>query len=206
VILPVTHKAEERARVLEYCQALKRELSAQSYGGRPIEVEIDDRDLRGGDKIWQWIKKGVPLRLEIGPRDIQSDSVFLGRRDRGAKEKGPIKRADLVGGIQTLLQEIQDGLFARAAAFRTQHTQRIDSKDDFYAYFTPERVAENAPTPIHGGFALTHFSGDPAAEQTIKDELGVTVRCIPLSGEAETGTCPFSGRPSPRRVIWAKSY
>jgi prolyl-tRNA synthetase len=67
-------------------------------------------------------------------------------------------------------------------------------------------VAENAPTPIHGGFALTHFSGDPTTEQVIKDELGVTVRCIPLSGEAEAGTCPFSGLPSARRVIWAKSY
>jgi prolyl-tRNA synthetase len=206
VILPVTHKAEERARVLDYCQALKRELSEQSFAGRAIEVEIDDRDLRGGDKIWQWIKKGVPLRLEIGPRDIQNDSVFLARRDKSPKDKGPLKRSELVAGIQGLLQEIQDGLFARAQAFRSQHSQRIDSKEDFYAYFTPARHDENAPTPIHGGFALTHFAGDAAVEKAIKDELGVTVRCIPLGAEPEAGTCPFTGQPSTGRVVWAKSY
>src|SRR5690606_19966692 len=116
-------------------------------------------------------------------------------------DKGPMPRAALVANICALLQEIQDGLFDRASKFRAQHTQRIDSKADFYAYFTPERHDENAPTPIHGGFALTHFSGDTALEQTIKDELGVTVRCIPLDGAAEPGTCPFTNRPSPRRVV-----
>jgi prolyl-tRNA synthetase len=206
VILPVTHKAEERQRVLDYCTALQRELSEQSFAGRPLEVEIDDRDLRGGEKLWQWIKKGVPLRLEIGPRDIQSDSVFLARRDRSPKDKGSMPRAELVATIGQLLQGMQDGMFERAARQREQHTQRIDTKEDFHAYFTPERVAENAPTPIHGGFALTHFSGDLEVEKQIKDELGVTVRCIPLTGDAEPGVCPFTGRPSPKRVIWAKSY
>jgi prolyl-tRNA synthetase len=206
VILPVTHKAEERQRVLDWCNALKQELSQKSFGGRTLEVEIDDRDLRGGDKIWQWIKKGVPLRLEVGPRDIQNDSVFLARRDKSPKDKGPMPRAQLVAGIESLLQEIQDGLFQRALAFRKEHTRRIDTKEDFYAYFTPERVEENAPTPIHGGFAETHFSGDAEVEKRIKDELGVTIRCLPLDREAEAGTCPFTGAPSQKRAIWAKSY
>ncbi|HEX6245825.1 MAG TPA: proline--tRNA ligase [Polyangiales bacterium] len=207
VILPVTHKAEERQRVLDYCTALKAELGQKSFGGRAIEVEIDDRDLRGGDKIWQWIKKGVPLRLEVGPRDIQSDSVFLGRRDKSPKDKGPMPRAQLVASIESLLQEMQDGLFQRALAFREEHTRRIDTKDEFYAYFTPERPGDDTtPTPIHGGFAETHFSGDAAVEKRIKDELGVTVRCIPLAGDAEPGTCPFTGAPSQKRAIWAKSY
>jgi prolyl-tRNA synthetase len=206
VILPVTHKAEERQRVLDYCAALKRELSAQSFAGRALEVEIDDRDLRGGDKLWQWVKKGVPLRLEIGPRDIQSDSVFMARRDRAPKDKGSIARAELVARCGAILQEMQDGMFERAARFRAEHTQRIDTKADFYAYFTPERHDENAPTPIHGGFALTHFAGDSEVEKQIKDELGVTVRCIPLDGDQEAGTCPFTGRTSPKRAIWAKSY
>jgi prolyl-tRNA synthetase len=206
VILPVTHKTEERQRVLDYCVALQRELGEKSFAGRPLEVEIDDRDLRGGEKLWQWIKKGVPLRLEIGPRDIQSDSVFLARRDRSPKDKGSMARAELVATVGELLQGMQDGLFERAARFREQHTQRIDTKQDFYAYFTPERVAENAPTPIHGGFALTHFSGDVEVEKQIKDELGVTVRCLPLGGEDEPGVCPFTGAVSPKRAIWAKSY
>ena len=103
------------------------------------------------------------------------------------------------------MQEIQDGLHARATAFRAEHTRPIDDAREFQAYFTPPPVEENAPTPIHGGFALTHFSGDVAVEKTLKDELGVTVRCIPLD-DGEPGTCPFTGKPSPKRVIWAKSY
>jgi len=206
VILPVTHKAEERERVLAYCESLKRELSEIVYAGRNLEVEIDDRDLRGGDKVWQWIKRGVPIRLEIGPRDMQSDSVFMARRDRGPKEKGGVPRAEFVKTVGDILTDMHDGMFARAKAFQEANTHRIDTKDEFYAFFTPPAVAENAPTPIHGGFALTHFSGDVELEKTIKDELSVTVRCIPLDGDAETGTCPFTGKPSARRVIWAKSY
>jgi prolyl-tRNA synthetase len=207
VILPVTHKAEERQNVLDYCNALAKELRAQRYGELPIRVEIDDRDLRGGDKLWQWVKKGVPLRLEIGPRDIQSDSVFMARRDQPPKQKGAVPRAEFVARVGSILQEMHDGLFSRALAFREQHTQRIDSKEEFYKFFTPSRKDddENAPAPIHGGFALTHFSGDVELEKQIKDELSVTVRCIPLE-PSEPGTCPFTGKPSKQRVVWAKSY
>ena len=206
VILPVTHKPEDRQRVLEYCQRLRAELRAQTFAGQPVRVELDDRDLRGGDKVWQWIKKGVPIRLEIGPRDLDKDAVFVGRRDRAPKDKGPMARAEFVATVATMLQDIQDGLKARALAFRDQHTQVIDSKSDFYAYFTPPAGKDaDAPTPIHGGFAMTHFSGDVAVEKQVKDDLGVTVRCIPLA-DGEPGTCPFSGQPSARRVVWAKAY
>jgi prolyl-tRNA synthetase len=205
VILPVTHKTEERERVLDYCKALAKELRAQRYADLPIRVEIDDRDLRGGDKVWQWIKKGVPIRLEVGPRDIQSDSVFMARRDHPPKQKGGIARSEFVANIANLLEEMHAGLFARAKAHREQHTHVIDTKEAFYEFFTPERHDENAPPPIHGGFALTHFSGDVELEQKIKDELSVTVRCIPLEG-GEPGVCPFTGKPSKQRVVWAKSY
>jgi prolyl-tRNA synthetase len=206
VILPVVHKPEDRQRVLDWCRALRDELRAQTFAGSRVRVEIDDRDIRGGDKIWQWIKKGVPLRLEVGPRDIDKDAVFLGRRDRGPKEKGSIARGELVATVATLLQEIQDALFERARAFRATHTRDIDTKDDFYAYFTPPPQADpNAPAPIHGGFAMAHFSGDVDVEARIKDDIGVTVRCIPV-GEGTPGTCPFTQKPSPRRVVWAKAY
>jgi prolyl-tRNA synthetase len=205
VILPVTHKAEERQKVLDYCTALAKELRGKSFAGRPVRVEIDDRDLRGGDKIWQWVKKGVPLRLEVGPRDIQSDSVFMGRRDKTPKDKGPIKREELVQNVDKILQEMQDGLYARAKAFREQHTHQIDTKEDFYAFFPSDREDENEPAPISGGFAMTHFSGEPELEAKIKADLKVTVRCIPLE-PGEPGTCPFTGKPSQKRVVWAKSY
>jgi prolyl-tRNA synthetase len=210
VIIPVIQKPEDRARVLEWCTALKKQLEAQIFAGAPLRVQLDARDLRGGDKVWQWIKKGVPLRLEIGPRDIDKDSVFAGRRDKAPKDKASIPRGELVARVPAILQEIQDALHARALATREANTRVIDSEAEFRAYFTPPEAAgknkdPNAPTPIHGGFAMTHFDGDAALEARIKDELGVTVRCIPLA-PGEPGTCPFTGKPSAKRVVWAKAY
>jgi prolyl-tRNA synthetase len=206
VIVGVIMKPEARAQVTEYCMSLKKELEAQRFDDRPIRVHLDLRDMRGGDRVWEWIKKGAPIRLEIGPRDIEQGAVFMGRRDKGPKEKAAMPRADFVAKAASILQEIQDALFARALAFRTEHTKVIDTKEDFYAYFAaPKTKNANDPTPIHGGFAMAHFNGDPALEAKIKDELGVTVRCIPLGG-GEPGTCPFTGQPSKQRVVWAKSY
>ncbi|MBS1120822.1 MAG: prolyl-tRNA synthetase [Deltaproteobacteria bacterium] len=206
VILPVIRKPEDRPRVLEWCRALQQELRAQTYAGTPVRVELDDRDINGGEKKWQWIKKGVPVWLEVGPRDIDGDSAFVGRRDKVKDKSVGTKRPDLVAGIAATLQDIQDTLHARALAYRTEHTKIIDSKAEFYAYFAePAKKDANDPTPIHGGFAMAHFNGDPKLEETIKDELGVTVRCIPLA-PGEPGTCPFTGQPSAKRVVWAKSY
>jgi len=206
VILPVIRKPEDRPRVLEWCRALQQELRAQTCAGTPVRVELDDRDINGGEKKWQWIKKGVPVWLEVGPRDIDGDSAFVGRRDKVKDKSVGTKRPDLVAGIAATLQDIQDTLHARALAYRTEHTKIIDSKAEFYAYFAePAKKDANDPTPIHGGFAMAHFNGDPKLEETIKDELGVTVRCIPLA-PGEPGTCPFTGQPSAKRVVWAKSY
>jgi prolyl-tRNA synthetase len=207
VILPVLHDESKADDVMAYCRRVAQELSEQTFAGRPVEVVIDDREARGGEKVWKWIKRGIPIRAEIGPRDMDNDSVFVGRRDKGPKDKGGVPRAELVADIAQTLQEIQDNLYRRAKEFQTEHTHRIDSEDEFYAFFTPERDDPNAPPPIHGGFALTHFSGSEAVEEKIKNDLSVTVRAIPLDDEgAEPGTCPFSGEPSKRRVVWAKSY
>jgi prolyl-tRNA synthetase len=206
VLLPIARKPEERQRVLDYCRALQADLRAQSYAGVPVRVDLDDRDLGGGDKLWQWIKKGVPLRVEVGLRDIEKDSVFVGRRDKGAKEKTAVARGEFVATIGATLQSIQDALFERAKTYRDANTRTIDSKDEFYAYFAePAKKKPSDPTPIHGGFAMTHFDGDPKLEAKIKDDLKVTVRCIPL-GDGEPGTCPFTGQPSKQRVVWAKAY
>lgn len=203
VILPVTHKEDTRAQVLEYCDKLAAELRAVPYHGRPLTVEIDAREGRGGDKVWEWIKKGVPLRLEVGPRDIASDSVFVGRRDKGPKERTSQPRAQLVATVVQQLEEMQQGLRDRARAFRSANTVRIDSQSELYAYFTPK----NAEKPeIHGGFAMCHFGNDPAVEAKLKDDLNVTVRCIPLTGDEEPGKCVISGQPSTRRVVMAKAY
>jgi prolyl-tRNA synthetase len=207
VIMPVIHKPEDKERVLEYCKRLAQELQAQTFASGRVRVHIDDRDIRGGEKKWQWVKKGVPVRVEVGPRDLEKDAVMVHRRDNGAKES--IARGQFVATIAGTLQSIQDALYARALAARTEHTRAIDTKDEFYAYFTPpatgKAAGDDAPTPIHGGFAMTHFCGDEALEATIKKDLAVTVRCIPLA-PGEPGTCPFTGKPSAKRVVWAKAY
>jgi prolyl-tRNA synthetase len=204
-IVPVIHNDDVRAKVLEYCQQVATALRAQQFAGRSINVVVDDRDERSGEKVWHWIKKGVPLRLEIGPRDIEKDALFVGRRDRSPKDKQTIARAEFIATVVEQLQSIHDSLHARALAFRRANERVIDSKEEFYEFFTAERDEPNRPAPIHGGFALTHFSGDPAVEQQIRDDLSVTVRCIPLE-PGEPGVCPFTGRPSPRRAVWAKAY
>jgi prolyl-tRNA synthetase len=208
VIIPITMKADDVGgpqAIMNYCHKLADDLRVIPYHGRRIEVEIDNRDMRGGDKVWGWVKKGVPLRIEIGPRDMAADSVFVARRDRSTKDRQAIPRGKFIADISAMLDEIQHGLFDRATAFRAEHTREIDGKDDFYAYFTPKSKDAEQPE-IHGGFAMSHFCGDPALEKQVKDDLGVTVRCIPLGGKQESGKCVITGKPSMQRVVWAKSY
>ncbi len=200
VILPIYRGDDDRAKVREYCDKLAKELEQRDYADGKIRVQIDDRDLRGGEKAWQHIKKGVPLRAEIGPRDIEKDGVFLARRDTGAKE--PIGRQQLIETAPQLLKEIQDSLFQRALKIREDNTCTIDSLDEFKAYFTPKNEAK---PEIHAGFAYCHWSEDPAMHELLK-ELKVTIRCVPLSGQQEPGKCIFTGKPSTKRAIFAKAY
>jgi prolyl-tRNA synthetase len=203
VILPVLHKPEAREKVLAYCRKLQTELRAVQYHGKPLEVELDERELAGGEKVWSWIKKGVPIWAEVGPRDVESNSVFAGRRDLGKPSAAPKPYQEFVGGIAGVLDGIQKSLLERAMALRERNTRRIDSKDELYAWFTPK----NADKPeIHGGFALSHWCGDPTVEATLKQDLNVTIRCIPLEGDKEPGTCIFTGKPSSQRVVFAKAY
>ncbi len=206
VILPIAPKEETRAEVFTYCENLRKELHRKHWHGRPLEVELDDRDLRGGEKLWHWVKNGIPLRLEIGPRDVAANSVSLGRRDRGPRERANLGRNEFVETVGDILDEIQSGLFQRALKYRDEHTMEIHSKGDFYDFFTPE----NSKKPeIHGGFALAHWNGSPEVEKQLAQDLKVTIRCLPLAPENEAekgGTCPFSGQPSSRRVLFAKAY
>ena len=151
--------------------------------------------------MWQWIKRGIPLRVEIGPRDLEAGSVFVGRRDTGTKAGMP--RAEFLATIVDVLEEMQSGMLQRAKDFREANSRVIDSEADFREFFTPA----NASQPeIHGGFAWAHFCGDPELEDKLQKELKVTVRCIPYVDSAEPGTCIFTGKPSPQRVVFAKAY
>ena len=195
VMLPLYRNDEDRATVLPYCESLKAELTAQSYDHEPIRVRIDNRDLRGGDKKWQWIKKGVPLIVEVGPRDIAEGKVMVKRRDQEGKGEA-IPRAELVATAASRLAAIQQNLFDRAAKLRTEATIHIDSLAKFEEYF-----AETAP----GGLAYCHFVESDVMEAKLK-ELKVTVRCVPLDAPEEPGKCLFTSAPSTKRGVFAKSY
>jgi prolyl-tRNA synthetase len=202
VILPIYRNDEERRQVLEYCVALQHAVTARQYAGEPVRVLVDDRDLRGGEKTWQHIKRGVPLRAEIGPRDVAAQSVFVGRRDRPAKDRTSVPRQQFVDGVAELLESMQNGLYQRADQLRQEHTHDIDSLEEFRQFFTPR----NKERPeMHGGFARCHWVDDPLVEKVLQ-ELKVTIRCIPFSEEEEPGQCIFTGRPSPQRVILANAY
>lgn len=201
VILPVLHNEAEKENVMNFCARLKADIAEKQFAGREVRVEIDTRDLRGGEKVWSWVKKGVPLRVEVGPRDIASDSLFVARRD--TDEKKAVPRVQFLDTLAETLQNIQDGLFAKAKKYRDDNTVEIFSKEDFYAYFTPKN--EKKPE-MHGGFAYADYDGSAEVEDMLRNDLKVTVRCIPLEGSAPKGKCIFTGRPALYRAIFAKSY
>ncbi len=211
VILPIFRGDETREPVMRFVTELQRELKSIRYHDRPLEVEIDARDIRGGEKSWDWVKKGIPLRIEVGPRDVESATVMVARRDQAPRDKASMPRTELAARIVAILDEMQAGMLGRAQAFRKENTRNIETRAELDDFFTPKSVkvvgGDERPE-IHGGFALAHFSGDAEIETELREKLKVTVRNIPEDiPEALTpGTCIFTGKPSPRRVLFAKSY
>ena len=202
-IIPIFRNDEEYAAVMDFVKPLVEKLRAVRYQERKLRIEVDARDMTGGERAWNWVKKGVPIRLEIGPRDIASNSVFMGRRDADAKQKQSVPVDAFVAGVVDTLEDIQQSIFRKAKDYAAEHTKNIDDTDAFYAFFTPE----NAENPeIHGGWANSHWCGSADCETKMKDDLKVTIRNIPLDAKDESGACIVCGKPSQRRVLMAKSY
>jgi prolyl-tRNA synthetase len=203
VIIPILTKAELAEQVMAAAKRLKAELEAKSYDGTFVRVHIDDKDIRAGEKGWQWIKKGVPIRVEIGPRDIESGSCVVGVRDDPALAKQPMPQTQLVRTIEELLSELQERLFQRAKEFRERHIHTdITTFEQMRAFFTPKN--EEKPE-IHGGFVKAKWCGDAATEGLLK-ELKVTIRSIPFDQSGTEGRCVITGRPATIDAIFAKSY
>jgi prolyl-tRNA synthetase len=202
VILPITPKEDTRARVLEACDALALQLRGKHFADSALEVEVDRRDLGGGVKNWEWIKKGVPIRVEIGPRDLEKNSVEVSRRDQAIQSKESMSIQEFAAGAPEILMSIQQNLYDRAKKFQEANTRVIESKKEFYDFFTASNANKRE---IHGGFALGHWNGSHEVEEQIKNDLKVTIRVIPF-GDGEPGRCIFTGAPSRQRVVWAKSY
>ncbi len=202
-IVPIIRTEEQRQPVMEFVNALAARLRGIWYYERKLNVEVDARDLTGGEKLWQWIKKGVPIRLEIGPRDMEHNSVFMGRRDLEPNEKKSIGTEEFVAEVTNILDAIQNNIYQKALKFREAHSVKIDDKAEFYRYFTPK---DEENPEIHGGFAYSHWCGDAGCEENIKNDLKVTIRNIPFDAKEEAGKCIFCGAESKRRVIFAKAY
>jgi prolyl-tRNA synthetase len=200
VVIPVFRKDDEKPAVWEYCTRLVKEIEKIQFDGIPVRVQFDQRDMRGGDKAWQYIKQGVPIRLEVGPRDIAKDEVFMGRRDKGPKEKSSILRTEFIKNLSQTLEEMQQILYDRAVKFRSENTQKITSLKEFEEFFNTEES---------GGFAIVPWNESGIGHEILA-RLKVTPRCKPifhpLTSERVNGNCIFSGQPATDWVIFAKSY
>ncbi|MEA2060147.1 MAG: proline--tRNA ligase [Thermodesulfobacteriota bacterium] len=196
VLLPIARKQAEFRKIMDYTQTLADALRSRLYHGRKIMVEIDDRDI-GGARGWEWIKKGIPVRVEIGPREVADNAVYAARRDAPANEKRVVQREAFVNTLEDLLDSIQDNLFNRAKNFRKANTREIDENHDFYEFYREEGA---------GGFVMAHWCGSEKCESKIKEDLSVTIRCIPFESRTEEGKCICCGSPSSRRVLFSKAY
>jgi prolyl-tRNA synthetase len=208
VILPIYRNDEEQGSILAYCRKLAAELAAQNYEGAPVRALVDERDIARADKKWQQIKRGVPILVEVGPRDMEGDTLMPKRRDLAAGEKKPaVARSQFVSTIGAELTAMQKSLFDRAVALRAEHTRTIVSLDEFEAFFTPA----NAENPeIHGGFAIGHVAEGPRTEE-ILGRHKISIRCVPVSDEPGfeelvPGKCLLTGEPTTVRAILAKAY
>lgn len=189
VIVPIYKGDGQKNEVLNHAKKLYEDLNAAG-----IRVKLDDRDTHTpGYKFNDYELKGVPIRLGIGPKDIEKGTVELARRDNLTKSFIP--QDDLASHVKNLLSEIQSNLFDRALAFRDSHITVCDSYTDF------KKVLDSK-----GGFISAHWDGTEETEMKIKQETKATIRCIPIDTEKEEGKCIYSGNPSSQRVLFAKAY
>jgi prolyl-tRNA synthetase len=190
VLLPIPARSDDdHARVQATVERLLRELNA---GG--CRAEADWSDKRPGWKFNEWELKGVPLRIEVGPRDLAADQVTLVRRDTRAKEQvalgGVLERAC------ELLNDVQRSIFERARRFREENTVSVDDYDEF------KQVMEH-----RRGFIRAYWCGSPECEQRVKEDTKATIRVIPEDAEADgPGACVYDGRPATQRALFAQAY
>ncbi len=189
VLIPI-YKGEEQKSELD----AKAKDIIESLKGLGIRVKYDDNDNnRPGWKFAEYELKGVPVRITLGARDLQNGVVEVARRD--TKQKENISYDGLVNHVQTLLVEIQQGMYDKAKTYREEHTTKVDTWSDF------EKVLDEKT-----GFVLAHWDGTEETETKIKEQTKATIRCIPLDNELEEGTCVLTGNPSSQRVLFARAY
>lgn len=192
VIVPIIPKPESREAIETKAIELGELLKKETFLDQDILVHVDTRDMRHGEKYFEWEKKGVPVRIEIGPKDIEKNSVVVVRRDTGEKEI--VAMENLNAKVSEVLDLIQVNLYERAFVMRTENTVEVNSWDEFVSALEDRK------------FILAHWDGTAETEKQIKDETGATIRCIPMDQKAEEGKCIKSGNASKTRVLFAKAH
>ncbi|MCW9041584.1 MAG: proline--tRNA ligase [Flavobacteriales bacterium] len=188
VIVPIYKGEEQLNQISERALQLKKELEEKN-----IRVKYDNRDThKPGWKFAEYEFKGVPVRIAIGPRDLENGTVEVARRD--TKEKEILQQKDLAHKIENLLEKIQRNLYQKAIDYREEMTNKADNWDEF------NKLIEK------GGFVLAHWDGTPETEEEIKQQTKATIRCIPINNKQEEGKCILTGKPSSQRVVFAKAY
>ena len=189
VIVPIYKNNEQLSLISEKAEQIKKMLEDKG-----LSVKYDNRDThKPGWKFAEYELKGVPVRIAIGPKDIENNSVEIARRDTLEKKIMPQQGIDEY--IVNLLNDIQSNIFSKALEFRKQKTYIVDSYEEF-KHILDEK----------GGFLLAHWDGTAETENRIKEETKATIRCIPLEGKKEKGKCMLTGKPSEQRVIFARAY
>ncbi|MCB9262221.1 MAG: proline--tRNA ligase [Flavobacteriales bacterium] len=189
VVVPIYKGLEQLEQISIKANEIKKSLEAKGFS-----VKYDDRDTqKPGFKFAEWELKGVPVRIAIGPRDLENGTVEIARRD--TKEKEVLQMQDLPNKVEHLLESIQQNLFLRAETFRDNHITNVNTWEEF------KNVLENKT-----GFISAHWDGTGETEEKIKQETKATIRCIPFDAKEEAGVCVYSGKPSNRRVLFAKAY
>lgn len=203
VIIPIIPKPELEESVLKFAEEIAVKIKETKFHDLPISVLVDKRDKRGGDKSWEWIKKGVPIRIEVGPRDVEASSMMVCRRDKPHKEKSKISIDNIAEETKNLLEAIQKNLYDQARTYRDANIRRdIHTFDALKAFFTPK----NPDKPeIHGGFVRAKWCGDVETEKML-DDYKLSIRCLPLDQSGTEGTCILTGKKATLDAIFAKSY
>ncbi len=210
VIVPILRDETAREAVLNYCDKLATDIAAQTYAGEAVRVKVDKRDEESATKRWNWIKKGVPVILEVGPKDIEKDGVAVTRRDDVAGKKTFPARAEFIAGLPALLDEMQRGIYARALEMQKSRT-RTDIKTwaEFETYFGKDTDGKFDEAP---GFVRAPWSGDEAATEAKIKPLGVTIRCLPFDtnvpdhAAVPSGNCIITGGAAKYEAIFARAY
>jgi prolyl-tRNA synthetase len=201
VIVPIL-RGDEAARVGEAAAALAAELRAQSFGGAPVRATVDGRDRGPADRRWEWVKKGVPLVVELGPRDLENGEVALRRRDLLEGKPQSVARGGFVGGVEQILTEIQGGYFDASAERLASRTAReITDLGDFKRWFEAD---EGDST--EGGFVRAPWSEAPES-LAVLEGLKASVRCLPLDQALPDGArCVLTGEPAKVEAVFGKAY